>query len=326
MADGPLVSVITPVFNGQEYLEECLASVRAQTYTNWSYSIVDNASTDSTPDIASRFARSDSRISHVRFDDFVDAITNHNRAFDLVDPTSEYCKVVQADDWIFPDCLARMVEVARASESIGLVTSYRLSELGVDLAGLPYDQTVFDGKQILREELLRRRTFLGAPSATLYRTRFMLSRERPFYRAPGWMADTEAGCWLLSQSDFGFVHQVLTYVRRQGGRRQDYAMNMNAYIPEAICLHLRYGRLALSPIEYRTMLRRLLRGYVLWHAKQFPRPSRLASADFFAMHENARQLILAEGDEDREVRLAMDAVGAMLSRESLVRGRRHSPG
>ena len=54
-AGQPLVSVVTPVYNGAEYLVECIESVVNQTYANWEYVIVDNCSTDDTLAIARRY-------------------------------------------------------------------------------------------------------------------------------------------------------------------------------------------------------------------------------------------------------------------------------
>ena len=49
--DTPLVSVLTPVHNGAAYVQECMESVARQTYSTWSYTVVDNCSDDgrSTP-------------------------------------------------------------------------------------------------------------------------------------------------------------------------------------------------------------------------------------------------------------------------------------
>ena len=70
----PFVSIVTPVYNGAAYLADCIESVLAQTYTNWEYIIVDNRSTDSTPDIASAYARRDPRIRVHTNETFLDII------------------------------------------------------------------------------------------------------------------------------------------------------------------------------------------------------------------------------------------------------------
>lgn len=53
----PLVSILTPVYNGEEYLAECIESVLGQTYQNWEYCIVNNCSTDRTLEIANGYAK-----------------------------------------------------------------------------------------------------------------------------------------------------------------------------------------------------------------------------------------------------------------------------
>jgi glycosyltransferase involved in cell wall biosynthesis len=60
----PLVSIITPTFNQEAYLGECIRSALAQSYPNWEQIIVDDGSTDRTPQVAEEF--SDPRIRYIR--------------------------------------------------------------------------------------------------------------------------------------------------------------------------------------------------------------------------------------------------------------------
>ena len=73
-APTPLVSVVTPVYNSVNSIEECVRSVLAQTYANFEYIIVDNCSTDGTPDLVAAFAAEDSRIRLLQPDEFVGPI------------------------------------------------------------------------------------------------------------------------------------------------------------------------------------------------------------------------------------------------------------
>lgn len=57
-----LVSIVMPVHNSERYIEDAIRSVISQTYTNWELLIIDDASTDSSKEIAERIARSDERI------------------------------------------------------------------------------------------------------------------------------------------------------------------------------------------------------------------------------------------------------------------------
>ena len=58
----PLVSVVTPMYNTIDYIEECIESVRRQTYEHWDYVIVNNCSSDGSAEIARRYAELDPRI------------------------------------------------------------------------------------------------------------------------------------------------------------------------------------------------------------------------------------------------------------------------
>ncbi len=100
----PLVSIVTPVFNGDRHLRECIESVQRQTYPNWNYTISNNCSTDKSLEIAEKYAASDSRIKVNSNKSFVGPIENHNIAFRTIAGDSMYCKLLSADDWLYPDC------------------------------------------------------------------------------------------------------------------------------------------------------------------------------------------------------------------------------
>ncbi len=98
----PLVSVVTPVYNGEKYLVECIESVLAQSYRNWEYVIINNCSTDGTLAIAEGYMQRDTRIRIVNNQEFLPQIANWNHALRQISPQSQFCKIVHADDLALP--------------------------------------------------------------------------------------------------------------------------------------------------------------------------------------------------------------------------------
>ena len=53
MYNDPLISVLMPAYNAEDYIKDAIKSVLAQTYENWELIIIDDRSTDNTPSIIS---------------------------------------------------------------------------------------------------------------------------------------------------------------------------------------------------------------------------------------------------------------------------------
>jgi glycosyltransferase involved in cell wall biosynthesis len=302
----PLVTVVTPVYNGERHLAECIESVLKQTYENWEYVIVDNTSTDGTPEIARDFAKRDSRIRYERHDVFVEVIGSFNRAIGAVGDDSVYCKPLGADDWLFPECLSKMVEIAENNPTVGVVGGYRLNGRTVDLTHLPYWQTIQPGRDVIAADTWPSST--GTPTALLFRADIVRERT-PFYDPTFRHADTEAAYWALLRSDYGIVHQVVTYNREVESPESVTSNRIESYAPDRIRWLIRYGPLVLPSDVYRTRLRAELQAYarlmlhafVGWHTKRRFKNGLARNEDFHAYHLRAVELISAEGPEDRDV-------------------------
>ncbi len=243
-----LVSVVTPFFNTAAYLKECIASVLAQTYGDFEYLLVDNCSTDGSSQIASLAAARDSRVRVVTSAVFRSQTENYNFALSHISAASEYCKIVQADDWIFPECLQAMVEVGRRDPRIGIVAAYSLRGTSLRGAGLEIGQWRIEGKVAARMQLLGDVFLTGSPSTVMYRSQIVRARD-PFYELDRYHSDTEAAYDIFRHHDLGFVHQVLSYQRVDDesimGRRRRYAPHL---LDRLTCVH-RYGKYFLTAGE-----------------------------------------------------------------------------
>jgi glycosyltransferase involved in cell wall biosynthesis len=252
----PLVSVVTPFYNTREYLAECIESVLRQTYANWEYILVDNCSTDGSSEIAKCYAsRFPDKICLIHTDSFLSQVQNYNFALSRISPESKYCKMVQADDWIFPDCLRSMVEVAEAHPKVGIVSAYELEGDHASLGGVPYPSPEVPGREICRLIFLKGKYFFGTPTCLLMRSELVRSR-KPFYQEQHAPFEDSHACFdALKTWDFAFVHQVLTYSRRDNesilGAIRSFEFTRFCRLAEIVA----HGRFYLSKDEYQACLK-----------------------------------------------------------------------
>ena len=286
-AHGPLVSIFTPAYNTDKYLRECIESVLQQTYTNWEYLIVNNCSTDNTLKIASEYAAKEPRIRIHDNTQFLNQMQNWNHGLSRINPLSEYCKIVHGDDWLFPECIERMVAVAEQNDRAGIVSSYRLDETTVNLCGLPPKENFFPGTEICRRYLLDGLFLFGSPSTLLIRTQ-IIKQEDPFYDEKNVHADTDACLRILSKWDFGFVHQVLSYTRRHNESSTSFANQFDTRTLFVIKSFKTYGPRYLTSHEYRLREKQLLYWYYRFLARRF---FEFKGAAFWKYHRDELQKV-----------------------------------
>ena len=280
----PLVSVVTPFFNTAPYLAECIESVLGQTYENFEYILMDNCSTDGSSEIAADYARRDSRIRLISSSVFLPQLPNYNRALAAISLHSQYCKIVEADNWIFPQCLGSMVEAFEQSESIGLVSSFWLYGNELRGSGLPYGTGIISGKDCAREYLLTGWSLFGAPTQVMCRCSLIREQKAFFNPTSLFFADVETAMEILKHWDLGFVHQVLSFARNDN---ESITRGVDACKPYQLLLYgmaLRYAPVFLQPDEATSLIakrkreyyRVLARASFLFHGSEFWRFHKLA--------------------------------------------------
>lgn len=259
----PFVSIVTPVYNGEAYLRECIESVLSQSYENWEYVIVNNCSTDRTLEIVEDYAEKDKRIRIVNNSEHYPVLKNLNHAFRQISTESKYCKVIHADDWMFAECITKMVDIAVRYPSTGIIAAYRLDGNKVGMSGLPYPSHHNDGKEIATSFLLGETSYFGAPSNLLLRTDMIRKREN-FYDPEYLQSDLAACLDILQETDFGFVHQVLTFTRRHEEsvtetQAKKYSAQMFGYLK----MMQDYGPVFLNSQEFKRRMTKTLDNFYI---------------------------------------------------------------
>lgn len=143
------ISVIVPVYNKEKYLEQCIESILAQTYTELELLLIDDASTDSSGKICDRYGEKDRRVRVIHQKNggpTAAAVTGLRAA------TGDYCTFVDSDDYVSEEMLQRMA--GRLTGCVGeIVCCNHVLEKRRETVPvlLPLEPGVYEGARLEKE-------------------------------------------------------------------------------------------------------------------------------------------------------------------------------
>jgi glycosyltransferase involved in cell wall biosynthesis len=194
-AGGPLVSVLVPTFNGAKYLPEALDSILAQSYPNLEIILLDDASTDETPEIAARY---DGRITYVRQPTNLGIYDNVNVG--IARARGDLVATYHADDVYLPTIVEEQVAFLERHPEVGAVFA---SDILVDAEGREYARLALPAEVsgnrplpypvVLNTLLTYKNRFLICPSAMV---RAAVHAEVGVYRQDRYRNTSDLEMWL----------------------------------------------------------------------------------------------------------------------------------
>lgn len=162
------VSVCIPVYNGEKYIANTVASVLSQTYKDYELLIVDNHSTDHTLEKVKTF--SDERIRLIKNDKNYGMLANWNTC--LRQARGEYIQMLCADDFLEPECLEGKVRILEKFQDVVLVfgsSKVVNAEGKMILKRKPFHKSLIcDGQQMAKKSF-RTGNIYGEPSNVMFR-------------------------------------------------------------------------------------------------------------------------------------------------------------
>ena len=109
----PMVSIIVPIYNAEQYLRRCVDSILNQEYTDYELLLVNDGSTDASGDICEEYGDQDPRVIVIQKEN-TGVSDSRNRALERA--RGKYLQFLDSDDWITPDATRLFV---RAAEEYG---------------------------------------------------------------------------------------------------------------------------------------------------------------------------------------------------------------
>ena len=168
MSSKPVVSIIVPVYNIEQYLDECIRSLVQQTYQNIEIILVDDGSTDASSDICDSYAK---KYKHVKVRHQKNKGVSSARNAGIKAAKGEWIIFADGDDEMSSDAVDTLVNTAIKTEAdcvSGNFVSYSDSHAVSVVSTSPEKIVLVDREEALKN-LLYQRQIANAPFAKLYK-------------------------------------------------------------------------------------------------------------------------------------------------------------
>lgn len=143
-----LVSIITPCYNSEKYIEATISSVLAQTYNHWEMIIVDDVSTDKSVEIITTFIKKDARIKLYKLSENSGAGVARNKAIELAE--GNFIAFLDSDDLWLPNKLALQINFMVQNNYTISHTSYNvINDVGKNVNKIINSKRILDYKDML---------------------------------------------------------------------------------------------------------------------------------------------------------------------------------
>ena len=122
MKNNNLVSIITPMYNAEKYIDETIKIVQCQTYSNWEMIIVDDCSTDKCAEIVKSYMEKDSRIKYYSLNKNSGPAAARTKAMKMA--TGKYMAFLDSDDIWKKEKLEKQINFMKKNDYAFSCTSY----------------------------------------------------------------------------------------------------------------------------------------------------------------------------------------------------------
>ena len=148
-----LISIILPIYNGEQYLRDCLESILKQKYHNFEVILVNDGSIDSSEAICRQYVNRDDRFRYVQ-KEHGGASSARNYGLELV--KGEYVTFIDADDWVEENYLELLHQSLKENNADISVSTYKKFDVDTNLFYLHAFQINESNQVFTQKELVEK--------------------------------------------------------------------------------------------------------------------------------------------------------------------------